>query len=955
MKTYLETVYKRDGKQVPFDENKIRNAIQAAIKETYPNINQQSNSLLLNRITLSVLECINSTYKTDYEHGVETKVTVDDINDIVETVLMSECEWFAIYQSFSQYRRKRERVRLSTTQLMHQIRNLGRQTDRDNANVGNNFSSKMLRIGSEANKVCNLANISKKSAKLHENCDGHIHDLDSYNLTINCLHIPTKKLLRDGFNTGYGKTNSPKSIGTAASLSCIMLQVSQNDMFGGQAHPNFDADLAPYLGKTRLQIIFKQFCRDRFNQFEEEQEKFTQSNQLTLLKYNYSSDLFSEYLKTLEQNLQVPLPYDYIYNIDKIFFDNYKTHIDHIKDLLLCDMDLGTILLDWTINVLLPMIADIYALRCMINAINYIITDEDNIYNLEDCLSKEIIDELKKCVSYEDLIKILGDTFYNFHLKGFCQGNIKEFFNKIFNDNNSCNIIYDKCIVNYLEYNKYSVKYTRCIFIDALLNIQLYICRLQDKSIISNRVVITDVDRELHQAMQSVVYNLNTMHSRAGSQVPFSSVNIGIPQSEFEFINKDTMKICRVFLEEYDKGLGNGEQPIFPNIIYRVKSGINLQPDDKYVDVTKFATEVTARRMNPTYLNLDAVKYRSYVSKGIYPSMMGCRTEVLTNVNGEATPVGRGNIAPYTINLVRLGILASLESKCQSEAERIEYFFQLLDEQLDNAKDVLSERYEVLKGLKVKDLPFVVGEGLMVGSEKIKSNPNASIEPVLKQGTYAIGFIGLAETLMALIGEHHGQSEKAQKLGIEIIGHMRDYTDFISQTCGLTFGLYATPAEGLSSRFTESDRKKFGVICGVTDKIYYTNSFHVPVKYSISSLDKLRIETPYHFLCNSGHISYIEVDSYPNPEALSKILFKIFREYPNLEYFGVNFHSKQCMDCGTYLASSEQKCGNCHSENIRGVSRVTGYLSLDEKFGTGKTAERKDRVIHETGGRGYCY
>ena len=432
----------------------------------------------------------------------------------------------------------------------------------------------------------------------------------------------------------------------------------------------------------------------------------------------------------------------------------------------------------------------------------------------------------------------------------------------------------------------------------------------------------------IHQAMQGVVYNLNTMHSRAGSQVPFSSINLGIPNS------KDAALICEIFLKEYEKGLGKGEQPIFPNIIFRVKEGVNREPNDPYYYLFKIACEVASRRMNPTFMNIDADFNKEYYDKGYIPATMGCRTYLMKNVNGEPGCKGRGNIAPITINLPRIGIEAN---------KNVDKFFEILQERLVLAKKALLHRYSILKQLRVKDLPFVAGQGLMKGSEGLSQDD--SIEPILKQGTWAIGFIGLAETLAALIGCHHGESKEARRLGLEIIEFIRNYTDKLIEETHLNWSCYATPAEGLSGKFIKKDKRVYGIIKGVTDKDYYTNSFHIPVSYNISIKEKIEIEAPYHKICNAGHISYIEVDDSPSPEIIMDIINYAYKN-TNISYIGVNFHIRYCKECGTSVESNLNKCPKCNSRNIQGISRVTGYLSLDERFGPGKYEERLDRRSH---------
>lgn len=691
-------VVKRDGREVEFNTDKIRNAIKKASNEVGESLKESE-----------VLICIQRVIKY-IEESQKEKVSVEEVQNLVEKALVDSGHT-NIEKAYSAYRRERTRVRDIKSDLMKVIKKIGVETDRDNANVGNNFSSKLLRIASESNKWHNLYNMPKHLAKAHELGELYFHDLDSYNLTTNCLHIPTGEVLSRGFNTGYGTIKAPKRIETAAELSCILLQSTQNDMFGGQSHPDFDNDMAQFIEPTRNEIR------------------------------------------------------------------------------------------------------------------------------------------------------------------------------------------------------------------EELLELGIEEKRLDD-------LVEKKLRSRIHQAMQGVVYNLNTMHSRAGSQVPFSSVNLGIPNSN------DAALICEIFLREYEKGLGKGEQPIFPNIIFRVKKGVNREQDDPYYYLFKIACEVASKRMNPTFMNIDADFNKEYYDKGYIPATMGCRTYLMKNVNGESGCKGRGNIAPITINLPRIGIEANKD---------INKFFEILQNRLTLAKEALLHRYSILKKLKVKDLPFVAGQGLMRGSEDLM--PDDSIEPILKQGTWAIGFIGLAETLYALIGSHNGETDEARNLGLKIIKFIREYTDKLVEETQLNWSCYATPAEGLSGKFIKKDKKIYGIIKGVTDKEYYTNSFHIPVNYNISIKDKIDIEAPYHKLCNAGHISYIELDDSPSPEVIMEIINYAYKR-TNISYIGINFHIRYCKECGTSIENNLNSCPKCNSKSIQGISRVTGYLSLDERFGPGKYEERLDRRSH---------
>lgn len=642
-------IIKRDGRIVKFDSKKIDNALIAAIVGN----NFSLEDIDIKKITSTIVDLLESKKKSEF--------SVEEIQDLVIDTLF-KLKYNELAKKYKAYRKERNKVREINSNLMNTISKIGIHTDKDNANVGNNFSAKLLRIASEANKWHILTKVLPKDiAFYHENGDYYIHDLDSYNLTINCLHLPTDKLLKEGFNTGYGTILPAKNIETAAAILCIALQASQNDMFGGQSHPNFDNDLADVVMLTRKKII------------------------ASIKKTNG----------------------------------------------------------DWH--------------------------------------NKKIIEML--------------------------------------------------------------------------------------------------VEKKVKQAMQAVVYNLNTMHSRAGSQVPFSSINIGLPK------NDDAALVCKCFLEEYEKGLGNGEQPIFPNIIFRIKQGVNLEPKDKYFYLFALAAKVASLRMNPTFMNIDADFNKEYYDKGYYPATMGCRTYLLPNINGKPGISGRGNNAPSTINLVRLAIKAK---------KNLTTFFTLLNNMCDLVKNQLLHRFETLKKLKAKDLPFVVGQHLMMGSENLQEKD--SIEPVMRNGTWGIGFIGLAETLKILIDKHHGESEEAQNLGLKIVQTIRDNCDKYKQKYKLNFSCYATPAETLSSKFTCFDKKLFGDIPWVISKGYYTNSFHIPIDYPCSIAKKIQIEAPYHKICNAGHISYVEFDSYPSPNDVINVITYAFKK-TNINYIGINFHVRYCADC----------------------------------------------------------
>ena len=377
----------------------------------------------------------------------------------------------------------------------------------------------------------------------------------------------------------------------------------------------------------------------------------------------------------------------------------------------------------------------------------------------------------------------------------------------------------------------------------------------------SNKTAYQETDEETYQAMEAFIHNLNTMHSRAGAQVPFSSINYGMDTS-----SEGRMVMKNVLLAT-EAGLGHGETPIFPIQIFRVKEGINYNEGEPNCDLFKLACKTSAKRLFPNFSFVDAPFNLKYY-KGTPETeiaYMGCRTRVMANVYDKNNEISfsRGNLSFTTINLPRLAILSNGDVK---------EFFNKLDDMLELCIDQLLERFEIQCRRKVKNYPFLMGQGIWLGSDKLK--PDDEVREVLKHGTLTVGFIGLAETLKALIGYHHGESEQAQALGLKIVGHMAEAMDEASKKYNLNFSLIATPAEGLSGRFIKMDKKLFGNLEGITDREYYTNSFHIPVYYPISAYNKIKLEGPYHALTNGGHISYIEMDGDPtkNLAAFEKII-----------------------------------------------------------------------------------
>ena len=666
-------IRKRDGRVVVFKPEKITEAIFKAAKA----VGGKDRSIAENLSD----QVVNHLRKEGFEGVIPV---VEDIQDAVEKVLI-ENGHARTAKAYILYRDKRTRIRDAKSELMDAVKEILVETNRENANINNSPSAKMLQIAMAASKKYYLSNLlPDELAYAHINGDFHIHDLDYYSKTPNCLQIDLARMLKEGFNTGYGYIRPPKRIASAAAQAAIILQSNQNDMFGGQSFPHFDRSMG------------------------------------------------------------------------------------------------------------------------------------------------EVIRDLMGEISYENI----------------------------------------------------------------------------------------------YQAMEGLIYNLNTMHSRAGAQVPFSSINLGTDTTE------EGRAVTRAVLEAFNRGLGHGESPIFPNLVFRIKSGVNFNEGDPNYDLFKLAVKVASRRLNPTFSFMDSSYNREY---GDEVSYMGCRSRVIGNRHGAEVSAGRGNIAPVTLNLPRI----ALKSR-----GNVDKFMGDLENLLELAATQLVHRFEVLSCLKGRDLPFLMGQNLYLGSENI--GPDDTIGDAIKNGTLGVGFIGLAEALTALIGCHHGEDEDARELAMSIMNKMRSYTDHFSEKYDLNFVLYATPAEGLSGRFIEMDRKKYGSIPAVTNKDYYTNSFHIPVNYAISLFEKISIEGAFHSFCNSGHISYVELDAPPlhNTDAVEKIIRHMAAS--DVGYGGINYPIDECRSCN-YAGLINDDCPQCGSGAIRRIRRITGYLSTEDRFNSAKFSELKDR------------
>lgn len=465
---------------------------------------------------------------------------------------------------------------------------------------------------------------------------------------------------------------------------------------------------------------------------------------------------------------------------------------------------------------------------------------------------------------------------------------------------------------------------------------------LKGKERIKQHAINKTVAR-VHQAMEAFIHNMNTIHSRGGNQVVFSSINYGTDTSA------EGRCVIRELLKSTYSGVGNGETAIFPIQIWKKKRGVNYLPQDKNYDLYELACKVTARRFFPNFLNLDATFNQSEDWKAEDPkryihevATMGCRTRVFENHFGPKTSIGRGNISFTTINIVRLAI-ECMEIK--DKEERINSFFAKLDNVLDLTAKQLVERYNFQKTAYAKQFPMVM-RSLWLGADKLKADD--TIESVINQGTLSIGFIGLAECLKALLGKHHGEDNEAQELGLKIVTYMRDRANDFTKMYQHNFSVLATPAEGLSGKFTLKDRKEFGELEGITDRDYYTNSNHVPVYYKCSAKHKAEVEAPYHDLTLAGHIFYVEIDgdATHNPQVIMNVVDMM--DHYNIGYGSVNHNRNRCMTCGFENADNTlETCPHCGGHHIDRLQRITGYLvGTTDRWNSGKLAELNDRVQH---------
>lgn len=740
-------VIKRDGTDVAFEAAKIKEAVFKAA--TACDIREAAAQSIAGDVCNKVVDQLELVHAD--------KADIESIQDLVESTLI-ELGYGAIAKAYILYRQKRTDARECKSHIMKTMFDLTfrdaveSDNQRENANIDADSSmGTMLKYGSEIAKEYYLKEIiSPEFAKAHREGRIHIHDLDFFALTTTCTQIDLGKLFEKGFHTGHGYIRTPNSIGSYASLACIVIQANQSDQHGGQSIPAFDYSMAPGVAKT-----FR----------------------TTFLEYG---------------------------------------------------------------------------------SLSGIVTDE-NRGEIEETFNSRISQETTVLDRTTQLVirsKVLSD------------------------------VAEDEVAAKEAEF-----------------------VRVWSAALEKTR-------KATYQAMEALIHNLNTMNSRAGAQVPFSSINYGTGTS---YEQRMVVEEC---LRALDAGLGNGETSIFPIHIYKVKEGVNAEPGDPNYDLFQMACRVSAKRLFPNFEFLDAPFNLQFYKEGdpdTEVATMGCRTRVMANINGPSTTAGRGNLSFTTINLPRLAIEASNEAHDSYEATSsavYERFMHKLDDTLDLVVRQLLERFEIQAERHVYNYPFLMGQGVWMDSGKLQRND--TVRDVIKHGTLGIGFIGLAEAMKAIFGKNHAESAEVWDHAYKVIERIRNLSDQATNNHHLNFSVIATPAEGLSGRFVRIDKKEFGEIKGVTDRDYYTNSYHVPVYQPVGIRRKIDLEAPFHALCNGGHITYVELDGdvSKNPEAFEEII--TYMRHAGIGYGSINHAVDYDPVCG-YTGIINDVCPRCGRHEGEGV------------------------------------
>lgn len=746
-------VIKRDGTDVAFEAAKIKDAVFRAA--TACDIREAAAQSVAGDVCNKVVDQLELVHAD--------KADIESIQDLVESTLI-DLGYGAIAKAYILYRQKRTDARERKSHIMKNMFDLTfrdaveSDNQRENANIDADSSmGTMLKYGSEIAKEYYLKEIiSPEFAKAHREGRIHIHDLDFFALTTTCTQIDLGKLFEKGFHTGHGYIRTPNSIGSYASLACIVIQANQSDQHGGQSIPAFDYYMAPGVAKT-----FR----------------------TTFLEYGGLLGLVTR------QNRE---------EIEQVF--NNRIHQ-------------GLTVLDRTTQLIVRS-------------------------------------------------KVMADV------------------------------------------QDVKLSTTEAEFVRA------WIASLEKTR------------KATYQAMEALIHNLNTMNSRAGAQVPFSSINYGTGTSP------EQRMVVEECLRALDAGLGNGETSIFPIHIYKVKASVNAEPGDPNYDLFQMACRVSAKRLFPNFEFLDAPFNLQFYKEGdtdTEVATMGCRTRVMANINGPSTTSGRGNLSFTTINLPRLAIEACNEAHDSNEANDnneatsaavYERFMGKLDDALDLVVRQLLERFEIQAERHVYNYPFLMGQGVWMDSDKLQRDD--TVRDVIKHGTLGIGFIGLAEAMKAIFGKNHAESEEVWDHAYKVIERIRNLSDQATKKHHLNFSVIATPAEGLSGRFVRIDKKEFGEIKGVTDRDYYTNSYHVPVYQPVGIRRKIDLEAPFHALCNGGHITYVELDGdvSKNPEAFEEII--TYMRHAGIGYGSINHAVDYDPVCG-YTGIINDVCPRCGRHEGEGV------------------------------------
>ena len=736
-------VIKRDGTDVPFEASKIEDAVYKAAVAC----------AIKDEAARSVAGDVCNKVTDHLELVRADKADIESIQDLVESSLI-ELGYGSVAKAYILYRQKRTDARESRSHIMKTMFDLTfrdaveSDNQRENANIDADSSmGTMLKYGSEIAKEYYLKEIiTPEFAKAHREGRIHIHDLDFFALTTTCTQIDLGKLFEKGFHTGHGYIRTPNSIGSYASLACIVIQANQSDQHGGQSIPAFDYYMTPGVAKT-----FR----------------------TTFLEYG---------------ELEGIVTVDNRHEIEEAFNDRIAQ---------------GVTVLDRTTHLVVR--------------------------------SKVLAGDVSKEMRF----------------------------------------------------------------------VRVWLAALEKTR------------KATYQAMEALIHNLNTMNSRAGAQVPFSSINYGTGTSP------EQRMVVRECLRALDAGLGNGETSIFPIHIYKVKDGVNAKPGDPNYDLFRMACRVSAKRLFPNFEFLDAPFNLQFYKEGdpdTEVATMGCRTRVMANINGPSTTSGRGNLSFTSINLPRLAIEAHNDAHRDGGGATDEGVYALFMHKLDETVDLvirqLLERFEIQAERHVYNYPFLMGQGVWMDSDKLKRED--TVRDVIKHGTLGIGFIGLAEAMKAIFGKNHAESQEVWDHAYKVIERIRNLSDQATKAHHLNFSVIATPAEGLSGRFVRIDRKEFGEIKGVTDRPYYTNSFHVPVYQPVGVFRKINIEAPFHALCNGGHITYVELDGdvSKNPEAFEEII--TYMRHAGIGYGSINHAVDYDPVCG-YTGIIDDVCPRCGRREGEGI------------------------------------